>query len=555
MKKIVRFAGKIGLGRVVCLILLAGLVMLRVWDPLPLRVVRLHTFDFYQRLAPFRPNIHPVVIADIDEQSLKTYGQWPWPRTLLAELVNKLTKLGAAAIGFDVLFPEPDRMSPGAAARSFRGLDEKTRAQLEKLPSNDVVLAEAIRRSRVVVGELGHYLALPQTGAPSATAGFAMLGSDPGPYLFTFPGLIRNIPILDRAAAGHGLLNIQAEPGGIVRRVPLVMKAQGAILPAISLDMLRVVTHSGAIQIKTDAAGIRSVAVPGLELPTDRDGQLWIHFGPYDPHRYASVQDILQGRVPADRINRRLVLIGTSAVGLHDIKTTPVDSAMAGVEVHAEVLENMLTNSALDRPGYAVGAELAAAVLFCLFVIVLAPILGAGMMLVLGTVVAVALVAGSWYFFIERQLLLDATFPLLSSFIILWTLVFFNYFREQMQRRRIRFAFGQYLAPALVERLAHSREDLVLGGEERDMTILFSDVRGFTTISEIYKNDPQGLTLLMNRFLTPMTNAIIDHNGTIDKYIGDAIMAFWNAPLPDPAQEFGACDAALEMLHRVETLN
>ncbi|HZD90532.1 MAG TPA: adenylate/guanylate cyclase domain-containing protein [Pseudolabrys sp.] len=555
MKKLRRIAGKIGLARAVSLVLLAALVVLRIWDPLPLRAVRLRTFDFYQQLAPLQPTIHPVVIADIDEQSLETYGQWPWPRTLLAKLVSKLTNLGAAAIGFDVLFPEPDRMSPAVVARSFSGLDDATRAKLEKLPSNDSVLADAIRHSRVVLGESGHYQALPQSKSPPATAGFALLGPDPSPYLFTFPGLIRDVPVLDQAAAGHGLLNIRSEPDGIVRRVPMVMKADGTIQPAITLEMLRLVTHSGAIRIKTDAAGVQSVAVPGLELPTDRNGQLWIHFGPYDPQRYVSVRDILQDRVPADRINRRLVLIGTSAVGLHDIKATPVDPAMAGVEVHAQVLENVLTNAALSRPNYAIGAELATAVLFCLFVIVLAPILGAGMMLALGTVVAIALAVGSWYFFVERQLLFDATFPLLSSFIVLGTLVFFNYFREQMQRRRIRFAFGQYLAPALVEKLAHSQEELVLGGEEREMTILFSDVRGFTTISETFKHDPHGLTVLMNRFLTPMTNAIIEHNGTIDKYIGDAIMAFWNAPLPDLAQEVDACEAALDMLQRVEALN
>ena len=555
MKKLVRLAGKVGLGRAVCLVMLAGLVVLRVWDPLPLRVVRLRTFDFYQRMAPFQPKIHPVVIADIDERSLKTYGQWPWPRTVLAALVTKLTKLGAAAIGFDVMFPEADRMSPGIAARSFRGLDANTRAALEKLPSNDAVFATAIRGSRVVLGELGHYQPVPNAGGPPLTAGFALVGKDPSPYLITYPGLIRDIPALEQAAAGHGLLNIQADPGGIVRRVPLVMKAQGAIMPALTLDMLRVVTRSGAIRIKTDAAGIRGVAVPGLELPTDRNGQLWLHFGPHDPHRYVSVQDILQDRVPADRINRRLVLIGTSAVGLHDIKTTPVDPAMAGVEVHAEALENMLTNSAIDRPDYAIGAELAAAVLFCLLVIVLAPIMGAGMTLALGGIVAAALAAGSWYFFVARHLLFDATFPLLSSLLILLTLVFFNYFREQLQKRRIRLAFGQYLAPSLVEQLAHSHDNLVLGGEEREMTILFSDVRGFTTLSESYKDDPQGLTSLMNQFLTPMTNAIIDCNGTIDKYIGDAIMAFWNAPLSNPAQEVDACNAALEMLLRVETLN
>ncbi len=555
MKTVIRLGRMIGLGRAVCLVMLAALIVLRIWDPLPLRGGRLRTFDFYQRMAPFQPKIHPIVIADIDEQSLKTYGQWPWPRTLLAELVNKLTKDGAATIGIDVMFPEPDRMSPAVAARSFRGLDASTRAALDKLPSNDAVFAAAFRQSRVVLGESGHYQPVPSTGGPSLTAGFAMLGGDPSPYLVTYPGLIRDIPILEQAAAGHALLNIQSDPGGIVRRVPLVMKAQGTIMPALALDMLRVVTHSGAIRIQTDAAGIRSVAVPGLELPTDGHGELWLHFGPHDPRRYVSVQEILQDRVPSDRINGRLVLIGTSAVGLHDIKTTPIDAAMAGVEVHAQALENMLTNSALARPDYAIGAELVAAGLFGLFVIVLAPILGAGMMLALGAVVAAALAAGSWYFFIAHNLLFDATFPLLSSFLILLTLVFFNYFREQLQKRRIRHAFGQYLAPSLVEQLALSHDNLVLGGQEREMSILFSDVRGFTTLSESYKDDPQGLTSLMNQFLTPMTNAIIDHNGTIDKYIGDAIMAFWNAPLPVVSQEIDACHAALEMLHRVELLN
>jgi adenylate cyclase len=228
---------------------------------------------------------------------------------------------------------------------------------------------------------------------------------------------------------------------------------------------------------------------------------------------------------------------------------------MSGVEVHAQVLESVLSNSVLTYPDYAIAAELAAAMIIGLAIIALAPNLGASMMLTLGAVVAAGLAAGSWYFFTERRILIDATYPLLATFLVYLALIFINYFREQIQRRRIRTAFGQYLAPSLVEQLAHSHETLVLGGEDRDMTIMFSDVRGFTTISEVYKDDPQGLTSLINHFLTPMTNAIIDHNGTIDKYIGDAIMAFWNAPLRDPGHEINACEAALEMLRRVETLN
>ncbi|MEP7032277.1 MAG: adenylate/guanylate cyclase domain-containing protein [Pseudolabrys sp.] len=177
------------------------------------------------------------------------------------------------------------------------------------------------------------------------------------------------------------------------------------------------------------------------------------------------------------------------------------------------------------------------------------------MMLALGAVAVAILVAGSWYFFVQERILLDATFPLLATLLVYFTLTFTNYFREQLERRRIRSAFGQYLSPSLVEKLAKSHETLTLGGEDRNMTIMFSDVRGFTTISEMYKDDPQGLTTLMNNFLTPMTNAIVEQNGTIDKYIGDAIMAFWNAPLSDTAHEVNACAAALEMLKRVDTIN
>lgn len=556
MKKISRLVQSFGIGRVVCLCLLAGLAGLRVWDPEPLQSLRARTFDFYQILKPRDAQLRPAVIVDIDEASLAAFGQWPWPRTQLADLVTKLTKLGSAAIAFDIIFAEPDRMSPGVVAQSFRNLDPQTRDQLRTLPSNDDIFADAIRRSsRVILGESGLHIASPAAGPQPPGAGFATIGPDPSPYLMTFPGLVRNIPVLEQAAAGRGVLTFRAEQDGIVRRAPMVTKVQGVITPALTLEMLRVVTGAGAIMIKSDAAGIRSVAIPGLELPTDRNGQLWIHFAHYDPARYVSAKDVLEDRVPANRINGKLVLIGTSAVGLRDIKTTPIEPAMSGVEVHAQVLESVLSNSILSYPNYAIGAELAVTVIFGLAIIALGPIVGALIMLVLGAVIAAVIAAGSWYFFSEQRILIDATYPLVATFLVYLVLIFINYFREQMQRRRIRSAFGQYLAPALVEQLANSDEKLALGGEDREMTVMFSDIRGFTTISEIYKDDPQGLTSLINHFLTPMTNAIIDHNGTIDKYIGDAIMAFWNAPIHDPLHEINACAAALEMLHRVEALN
>jgi adenylate cyclase len=556
MKRIARWARQFGVARAVCIVLLFALVPLRLANPRPLEELRVRTFDLYQVLRPREQTARPVVIVDIDEDSLKAIGQWPWPRTTIADLITRITALGAVTIGFDVIFAEPDRMSPAVAEHSFRGIDADTRAKLDSLPSNDEVLADAIKQSRVVVGQAGAAAATPTPQAEMALqTGFAVRGPDPAPYVVTFPGLLRNVLPLEEAAAGRGLFSINPENDGIVRRVPVIMVAQGALVPSLSMEMLRVVSGSSAILVRVDEAGVQAVAVPGLEVPTDRNGQLWVHFNKHDPARFVSAKDVLQGTVPPDRMRGRLVLIGTSAIGLLDLKTTPVEAAMPGVEVHAQIIESVLNKSLLVNPNYAIGAELAAAVLIGLAIIIAAPMLSATVVVLLGAVLIAGLIGFSLYLFVEDNLLIDFTYPLISSWLIYLVLTFVNYFREQKQRQQIRSAFGFYLSPHMVEQLARSPEKLVLGGEERRMTILFSDVRGFTTISEYYKDDPQGLTRLMNRFLTPLTNAIIERKGTIDKYIGDAIMAFWNAPVDDDEQEANACDAALEMQARAAALN
>jgi len=555
MKWLSRLARRFGLARGLALALLVALVALRVADPPLIEELRVRVFDYYQVLRPRVATQHPVVIVDIDEQSLKRFGQWPWPRTLIADLVSRLTQMGALAVGFDVFFPEPDRTSPAMAAEGFRNLDEETRAKLRALPSNDAVFADAMRHSHVVLGESG--VLEPRVVLPNAPpgVGIAALGGDPRPYLINFPGLLRDLPVLEQAASGRGLATIRTERDGIVRRVPMMMLAQGTLMPSLSLEMLRVATGATTLLIRTDQGGVQSVTIPPYVIPTDRNGQLWVHFAPHDEGRYVSIADVLDGKIPADRFRQRLVLIGTSAAGLLDAKTTPVDPVMPGVEVHAQVLESVLAQGVLSAPNWTVGAEMLGAIVVGLIIVWLAPILNPAWLLVFGAAIVAASIGSSWYFYVHDNLLIDFTYPLLSSLLVYLTLMFANYMSEQAQRRRIRSAFGQYLSPALVEQLAQSPEKLVLGGEERNMTILFSDVRGFTTISEMYKHDPQGLTKLMNSFLTPLTNAILDRKGTIDKYIGDAIMAFWNAPLDDPTHEINACEAALDMQERVKVLN
>jgi adenylate cyclase len=407
----------------------------------------------------------------------------------------------------------------------------------------------------VVLGESGAAEELAALDKTLPVTGLAMLGEEPQRFMFEFPGLLRNTKVLEHAAAGRGLFTIKPERDGIVRRVPMIMLAQGQTMPSLSFEMLRVAAGSGTILIKSEKTGIKSLGIKGFQLPTDGNGQLWVHYARQDPSLYVPVTNVLEKTVAPEMIAGKLVLIGTSAVGLNDIKTTPVSQNMPGVEIHAQILESALTGDVISQPVYGIAVEFATALLFGLLVIAFAPQFGPVTLVALGAAFASMLIGMSVYFYTQNRLLIDFTYPLMSTTAVYLTLIFSSFVREQAQRRQIRSAFGQYLSPALVEQLAQSPEKLVLGGEEREMTIMFSDMRGFTSISETYKNDPQGLTALMNRFLTPLTNAILNRKGTIDKYMGDAIMAFWNAPLDDKDHQLNACEAALDMLERVDGLN
>jgi adenylate cyclase len=550
------FKRRFGYARLLCVGLLIGLAALRVADPAPIEEFRVRTFDTFQVLDPRVKTAKPVRIVNIDEKSLAKFGQWPWPRTLVAELVDRLTQLGPAAIGFDVMFAEPDRLNPAVAAETLRNLDEDTRDKLRALPSNDGILADAMRRSRVALGETGLPYVVAELDKELPLTGFAMLGEEhPQRFMLEFPGLLRSTPVLEAAASGRGLLTIKTERDGIVRRVPVIMQAQGLTMPSLSFEMLRLASGGDTILIKSTDVGIASVAVKGFAVPTDLHGQIWVHFAANDPSIYLSAADILEGKVDADAIAGRLVLVGTSAAGLQDVKTTPISPVMPGVEIHAQILEAALTGGLLSQPLWGPLAEFLSAMILGLAVIWFAPMFGPKSLVAVGAFFATLLVGTSWYYYSQYRLLIDPTYPLLSTTAIYLTLIFFSFVREQTQRRQIRSAFGQYLSPALVEQLAQAPERLVLGGEEREMTVMFSDMRGFTSISETYRHDPQGLTGLMNRFLTPLTNAILDRKGTIDKYMGDAIMAFWNAPLDDNEHQINACEAALDMLEQVDTLN
>ena len=540
--------------RLLALLCLAALLAIRVWDPLPVEVLRLQSFDLYQRLKPRLPTSRPVVIVDIDEESLGEVGQWPWPRTVMADLLLGLFRMGAPVVGFDLVFGEPDRLSPAVLSKTVRGLTPDIVKSLRGLPSNDDVLARAVQQTRVVLGQavvtrkVESLASVPVIKTPAA-----LVGGDPRPYLPAFGFVVRNLANLERAALGRGVFGIAAERDNVVRRIPAAIRVGDDIYPSLVIEMLRVGTGQKTYAIKLNEAGIESVVVGGIKIPTDSNGRIWVHFAPRDTNRYVSAKDVLQGKVPNERIAGKLVLIGTSAAGLRDIKATPIGIGMPGVDIHAQLLETILSGSHLARPNYALGAEFSLVFVTGLLIIVLVPMLGALWTFFIGSAISATLVAGSWYLFVNDRLLIDVSYTAVASLGLFSLLVFTNYAREQVERQQIRRAFSRYLSPDVVSRLADDPKQLKLGGEHREMTLLFSDVVGFTTISE--KFDAERLTKLVNRILTPLTNAVLETGGTIDKYMGDSIMAFWNAPVDDPKHARNACHAALKMRREIEPLN
>jgi adenylate cyclase len=544
--------------------LIAGAILLRYADPFFVRALRLVAFDHYQRLDPaaYDPNL-PVRIVDIDEKSLAIHGQWPWPRTVVRDLLLGLTSKGAAVVAFDVLFAEPDRTSVEAIVKQLPPDQANAiTAALAGQPSNDEHFATALKDTPSVLS-----VALGEGGSDTveAKAGFAFGGDDPRPFLLEFNGATRNLPELENAARGIGAFNWLADRDQIVRRVALMFRLGEIFVPALSTEALRVAQGATTYLLKASNAsgetafgqstGLNHIKVGDVEVPTDGGGGIYLKFRHFDKAAYIPAWKVLAGEVPEEDIEGRIMLVGTSAPGLLDLRATPVDAAVPGIDIHAQVIETLLTGRFLERPDYSLALEELIILAFGIMLAFVLPRVSASASAAIGFLTIGLILIGGWAAFRYGNLLLDPSYPVLVLGSLTAIITFYTYHSAEAQRSQIRHAFGQYLAPALVEQLAQTPEKLVLGGEEREMTILFSDVRGFTAISELYKDDPQGLTSLMHRLLTPLTNVIVGHEGTIDKYIGDAVMGFWNAPLTVPQHELKACAAALDMIDRLAVLN
>ncbi len=562
------------------LTLLGGLMALRLQDPAFIHRWRQLTFDAYNRMMPRPMNALPadsaikgVVIVDIDEASLRRYGQWPWPRTLVARIPEVLKDMGAKSIAFDMVFAEHDRTSP---ARVAKGLPQTPALQpvekeLETLPDNDMLFAQTIARIGNVVigfvtaanGQVTHNK--PMLKVPP----FMNDGTDPDPqkFILSHRYYTTSLPEIVKASAGEGSFAMSPDGDGVIRTVPMLIgqylpDGKVNMYPSLSLEALRVALHRGIYFVKSygkriaKGYGIQWIKVGHYTIPTDKKGRIHVYYAGHSHWKpfYIPAWKVLQ-RDPsiAKLVKDRIVLVGTSAIGLFDLRSSPLNASLPGVEVHGEVLEQIIGHQFLIRPGGSNGFELVATLAISLGIIFLAPFISTGLLALIVLLLLVLGNGGAVYAYGHYHRLFAPVYPSVTIIIIFILSSVLNNLRSETERRAIRDAFGHYISPALMEELTKDPDKLKLGGEVRELSVMFTDIRNFTTISE--SMDPADLIRMMNDFLTPMTSCVLDNRGTVDKYMGDAMMAFWNAPLDDPGHAAHACTTALQMLDALKAVN
>ena len=521
--------------------------------------LRNSAFDTFQIISPRQSQTKDnILILDIDEKSLSEIGQWPWSRSVLSELVDQ-TNL-SAALAFDIVFAEADRTGSKELMNQYKNNNDFVKS-LKGLPDNDDLFANSIKDHGTVV--LG---AIPSNSLKNnfqMRFGLIQQGDDPRKFLREYKGIQTNLKILNSSSAGIGSMSI-GNNDSIIRKLPLFENINGSLVPSLSLELLRVAIGASTYQIKSSNAsgetafgeetGINHVKLGNLIIPTNPDGSVWIHY-PEVSVDSISVSDIIKQKYPKDYFKDKILIVGTSAPGLFDLRSTPLKNNVPGVKIIADLTDQILSGSFLQRPDWIFGLELftgfTLAILITIFIQFLGPIGGLSVFLI-GNGISIF---GSFYIFENYLFLIDPISPLVICLISYLVITFFNFLFTELERRKVRNAFSQYMSPVMVEKLAQSNKSLKLGGERREMTFLFSDIRGFTAISEKYKDDPESLTVLINSILTVLSDEVLDQDGTIDKYMGDCIMAFWNAPSEDPFHREKSIEAAFKMSEALNKLN
>ena len=516
------------------------------------KILRYKTWDKFQTIQPRETLSHSVTVVNITEDDLKRYGQWPWPRHVMAMLHATIADAGAIIVNYNILFAEPDRMS-GVEYLKSMPMTNEMRTQLgEVLLDTDAVFSTVLKESQRAVLMMS-VKNIPDTNLPSTTQ--IIEKGNVKPWLYEYGGIVSPHRKVSAGANGIGVNVTSPEPDAVVRKMPVLIRINGKIYPSMILENVRLLNGSERIKVIAKEHGIDEVLVSKKAgIAVNHNAEMYISYA--DPGKYVnmSATDVITGNFNENKIKNRIVVVGLDAAGLSVLKYTP-HGLTTDQNISAQALDTLLTGKYLLRTPQADTYEIVFMAFLLLLLIILLPRMGVLLSVPILLFVETGVAYGAFLAYANRGFLVDPSWIMLSVFLI-WSHSTYNNFATQSRlRKQIKKQFEHYLDPGMVKKLQKDPSLLKLGGETRNMTFLFCDIRGFTPISEQYKGNPAGLTKLINRFLTRMTDVIISNGGTIDKFMGDCIMAFWNAPIENKKHRELAVKSALEMTKALKQLN
>ena len=515
-------------------------------DPHFLRFMELKALDLRMVSRGQLPTTGQVIIATVDEKSLSEIGRWPWSRSMTAKLVDSLKEYGAKAVGFDIVFAEPEQ-SAGHSA--------------------DAILAESVKSAKnVSLGYFFHtsmkdveFLTEEYINASGSLIGGSMYSmvrekGHEGDYnLITAYAPVPSIKAIAESGENCGYFNAFPDPDGVIRWSPLVIKFQDNFYYSLPIALLMQYLDYPMIVLNLAEFGVDGVMLGDLRIPTDEIGRLLINYlGPAKTFPHYSISDIIAGRLSPELIKGKIVIVGATATGIYDLRVTPFSPVYPGVELHATVVENILQGNFLEQSAWTTFIDICGIIVFGMIIGIAIPRLKALQGILLVMVLLGGFVAGNTLIFAKYNTWLNMVYPVLTMMTIYLVITVYRYFTEEREKKKIRGAFQYYLTASVINELLKDPTKLKLGGDKKDLTVMFSDIRGFTTISE--KLTPEELVHLLNEYLTAMTDIVFKYEGLLDKYIGDAIMAVFGAPVDQPDHALRSCRTALEMMATLKGL-
>ena len=504
--------------------------------------------DFYFHIRGPQKTDDNIVIVDIDEKSILSLGQWPWERDKFAQILKNLTLSGAGIIGLDIVFAEADKTSPKQFAARWN-------LQTDNLPDNDRILADTISKTPTILGYVFDFNKHNKNEAPQIPAVFIEKHLKKLEFLPQAKGVLPNLPLIQMSAYSSGYMNNIPDETGMIRSVPLLIKYDNTLYPSLAFEMYRIASNAQKVIVNYTPAGVESIQLAQQKIHSDRFGRLHVNFrGPFKSYKYISAVDVYENKINPKEIAGKFVLIGTSAYGLMDLRSTPMDSVIAGVEVHANLIDNLLHKDMLIQPSWEELANLSIMLLLALFILFFLSRLSIFTLTLTFLSTFFLLLYANYYLLFTQHIILNAFFPIATMILSLIGVLGVNFMFEFSQKELVKKSFSKKVSKQVMNDLLNHLQNTNLSAREVETTIYFSDIRSFTTISETL-NSPSRITDFLNFYMNAMVLSIEKHQGTIDKFIGDAIMAYWNAPLLIENHADKAVQTALEQIEKRATLN